>query len=194
MSIKQSLTAMGDHSFTVLAAREGDNSNFLIPNGTFFVVLAIFLIVLGVVAVFVVPPIMIVLREREYRVAETLADNKRSEEHAAAARENFQAAMGKARAEAQDIRDETRAEGRRILEKMRARASDEARQALQQVSERLKRQAEAIAASLRASVDRMSKTLARRILGVDRASAGSSAATDGQGGAEETAAGRASGR
>ncbi len=48
---------MGDVSLSILAAEEGGQSNFLIPNGTFFFVLLIFLIVLGVIAKWVVPPI-----------------------------------------------------------------------------------------------------------------------------------------
>ena len=46
-------------SLTILAAgkRAAVQSNFLIPNGTFFFVLIIFLIVLGVIAKWVVPPI-----------------------------------------------------------------------------------------------------------------------------------------
>jgi F-type H+-transporting ATPase subunit b len=185
---------MGDYGVTVLAAGEDGSSNFLVPNGTFFFVLAIFLVVLGVIAVFVVPPIMIALREREYMVAETLSDNKVSDEEIAGAREDFEAVMSTARTEASGIRDETRAEGRRMLEEMRARASDDARQALKRVSERLKQQADAMAAKLRATVERMSRTLARRILGVDRASGTRSAATGGQGSAEKSAAEAASGR
>lgn len=185
---------MGDHSATVLAAGEGGTSNFLIPNGTFFVELVIFLIVLGVIRWFVVPPIMKVLREREDRVTKTIEDDKNSADVLAAAHADYRATMGKARTEASGIREETRAEGRRTLEEMHARASEKAAQALQQASEQLKLRADAFAASLRASVERMSGTLARRILGVDRASSGRSAATGRQGGAEETVAGTASGR
>ena len=81
---------MGDVSATVLvvasqAVEEAEGNNFLIPNGTFFVVLVIFLIVLGVIGTFVVPPIMKVLRERENMVTKTLADNKKSAELVAAA-------------------------------------------------------------------------------------------------------------
>ena len=60
---------MGEHSVTLLAAEEGGTQNFLIPNGTFFFVLAIFLIVLGVIGKFVVPPVQKVLGEREAMVA-----------------------------------------------------------------------------------------------------------------------------
>ena len=59
---------MVDLSTTVLAAEEGGQSNFLVPNGTFFFVLIIFLIVLGVIAKWVVPPISKVLRERDAMV------------------------------------------------------------------------------------------------------------------------------
>ena len=51
---------MGDASATALAASqaaEGGNY-FLVPNGTFFFVLAIFLVVLGVIGTWVVPPIL----------------------------------------------------------------------------------------------------------------------------------------
>ena len=65
---------MGDASLSVLASSqvvaEGGN-NFLVPNGTFFFVLAIFLIVLAVIGTFVVPPVMKVLRERDAMVAKT---------------------------------------------------------------------------------------------------------------------------
>ena len=86
---------MGDMSGTVLAVRQlaeggeagdgGGGNNFLLPNGTFFVVLAIFLIVLAVISTFVVPPIMKVLRERDNMVTKTVADNKQSAEQFAAA-------------------------------------------------------------------------------------------------------------
>ena len=45
--------------------RRRGQSNFLIPNGTFFFVLIIFLIVLGVIGKWVVPPISKVLHERD---------------------------------------------------------------------------------------------------------------------------------
>ena len=60
---------MVDLSTRILAAGEGGGtSNFLVPNGTFFVVLIIFLIVLGVIGKWVVPPVSKVLRERDAMV------------------------------------------------------------------------------------------------------------------------------
>ncbi|MGC7219886.1 F0F1 ATP synthase subunit B, partial [Mycobacteroides abscessus subsp. massiliense] len=74
---------MGEFSATILAASQaaeegGGGSNFLIPNGTFFAVLIIFLIVLGVISKWVVPPISKVLAEREAMLAKTAADNRKS--------------------------------------------------------------------------------------------------------------------
>ena len=40
-------------------------SNFLVPNGTFIAELVLFIIVLGFIAAFVLPPIMKVMRERD---------------------------------------------------------------------------------------------------------------------------------
>ena len=156
---------------TVLAATrlaaESGGSNFLVPNGTFFVVLLIFLIVLGVVGIFVVPPIMKVLRDREYMVAKTQADNKKSEEQYAAAQADYEKLLTEARQEASGAREDARAEARKILEDMRGRAEEEVRDTLQDANDRLKREGDAIAEELRSHVETVSASLAGRILGVD---------------------------
>jgi F-type H+-transporting ATPase subunit b len=162
---------MGEAGASVLAAGqaagEGGSSNFLVPNGTFFFVLVIFLIVLGVIGTFVVPPIMKVLRERENMVTKTLADNKKSAEQFAAAQADYEKAMAEARLEASTVRDDARAQGRKVLEDMRARAEEQVGLTLQSAGEQLKREGDAVAADLRSHVEAMSATLASRILGVD---------------------------
>ena len=118
---------MGDLTATILAAEEGGGtSNFLLPNGTFFVVLIIFLIVLGVIGTFVVPPISKVLRERDEMVNKTIENNRRIADRIAATDADYQKAMAQARKDASAIRDQARVEGRKIVEDMRARASAEA--------------------------------------------------------------------
>ena len=154
-------------SAVVLAAASQAEGNFLIPNGTFFVVLVIFLIVLGVIGTFVVPPIMRVLQERENMVTKTLADNKKSAEQFAAAEEDYEKEMSKARVTASGARDDARAEGRKILEEMRGRAEEEVSTTLQNAADQLKREGDAVAADLRARVESTSTALASRILGVE---------------------------
>ena len=99
---------------------EGGGSNFLVPNGTFFVVLIIFLIVLGVIGTFVVPPISKVLKERDNMVTKTAADNKQSAEQFAAAQEDYEKAMADARVKASAARDEARRRAARLLRKSAA--------------------------------------------------------------------------
>jgi F-type H+-transporting ATPase subunit b len=158
---------MGDPSMTLLAASEGGQSNFLIPNGTFFVVLIIFLIVLGVIGTWVVPPIMRVLHEREEMVTKTVENSREADKQFNAAEADYRAAMAGGRREASGIRDDARAEGRKILEDMKGRASQESAAALQKAEEELKQQSDAIAADLRTSMETLAATLASRVLGVD---------------------------
>ncbi|KAA8965650.1 F0F1 ATP synthase subunit B [Mycobacterium sp.] len=154
---------MGHMSATVLA----EGNNFLLPNGTFFVVLVIFLIVLGVIGTFVVPPIMRVLQARANMVTKTLADNRKSAEQFAAAQADYEKAMSQARVEASAARDNARAEGRKIIDDMRARAEEHVASTLRDAGEQLKQAGEAVAAELHAQVDSMSARLASRILGVE---------------------------
>jgi F-type H+-transporting ATPase subunit b len=171
---------MRDPNETILAADEGGGgSNFLVPNGTFFVVLIIFLILLGVIGKFVVPPISRVLREREAMVTKTTEANRRIAEQLAAADRDYQRAMAQARREAAAIRDAARAEGRKIIEEARARASAETAATLQRANEELSEQGRLTMAELEASVDTLSTTLASRVLGVDVT--GTVAAATGQG-------------
>jgi F-type H+-transporting ATPase subunit b len=162
---------MGDANPIVLAvsqaAEGGKTSNFLVPNGTFFFVLAIFLIVLGVIGTFVVPPILRVLRERDAMVAKTVSDNKKAAEQFEAARVDYEEAMKEARVQASSYRDNARAEGRKVVDDARTGAEQDVMSTLQLAAEQLKRERDAVELDLRANVATMSATLASRILGVD---------------------------
>jgi F-type H+-transporting ATPase subunit b len=163
------MPTMADPNVVVLLAAEegGGTSNFLVPNGTFFVVLIIFLIVLGVIGKWVVPPVSKALRERDAMVKHTVEDTRAAADQFAAADKDYQAEMAKARGEASKLRDEARAEGRKVLEDMRGRASEQVASTLQQADSELKEQALSIQADLRSSVENLSETLASRVLGVE---------------------------
>jgi F-type H+-transporting ATPase subunit b len=165
---------MGELTVAILAAEEGGGqSNFLVPNGTFFAVLLIFLITLGVIAKWVVPPVSRVLAEREAMLAKTAADNRKSAEQVAAAQADYDEAMSGARTEASSIRDEVRAAGRQVIDEKRAAAGGEVADTLQQADQKLSEQRSATQSELQTSVDGLSATLASRILGVDVKSGGS---------------------
>ncbi|MEV4125555.1 F0F1 ATP synthase subunit B [Nocardia sp. NPDC051990] len=149
--------------------------NFLIPNGTFFAELLIFLIVLGVMWLFVVPPIRKVLAEREARVAETAVDNKEAKALFADAEAKYQAAVAQARSEAVGIRNQARHEGRIILEQLRSEAQEEADRIVAESATELRAQADQVAAELREAVEPLAETLADRVLGIKDRHAGFSA-------------------
>lgn len=162
---------MGEASLSVLASSqvavaEGGN-NFLVPNGTFFFVLAIFLVVLGIIGTFVVPPVTRVLRERDAMVAKTQADNKKSAEQFAAAQADYEEVLKEARVQASSYRDNARADGRKAVDDARAQAEQQVASTLQLAAEQLKRERDAVELDLRTNVGTMSATLASRILGVD---------------------------
>jgi F-type H+-transporting ATPase subunit b len=168
---------MGDPNPMVLAAGQAvaeggkGGSNFLVPNGTFFFVLAIFLIVLAVIGTFVVPPILKVLRERDAMVAKTAADNKKSAEQFEAAQADYEEVMKEARVQASSFRDNARAEGRKVIEDARASAEQDVMATVQLAAQQLKRERDAVELDLRTNVGTMSATLASRIVGVDIAPA-----------------------
>lgn len=160
---------MGDTTLSVLASSQevAEGNNFLLPNGTFFFVLAIFLVVLGVIGTFVVPPILKVLKERDAMVAKTQADNKKSAEQFAAAEADYEEALKEARVQAGTFRDNARTEGRKAVETARANAEQQVAETLAQANDQLKRERDAVEMDLRSNVGAMSATLASRILGVD---------------------------
>ena len=168
-------SALGEAGVTLVASEEGGTSNFLIPNGTFFFVLAIFLVVLGVIGKFVVPPIQKVLGERERMLVKTAEDNRRAVELEAAAEAGYRGELAVARTESSAIRDEVRADGRSALDEKRARANEEVAGVVQEANEELKLASDAISGDLRSSVETLSTTLASRVLGVEVSGSSASA-------------------
>jgi F-type H+-transporting ATPase subunit b len=165
---------MTELTTTILAAEEGGGqSNFLIPNGTFFAVLLIFLITLGVIWRWVVPPVGKVLAEREAMLEKTAADNRKSAEQVAAAQADYDEKMADARGQASAIRDEARTAGRKVIDEKRAEANGEVANTLRDAEQRLSQEGAATQSELYSSVDGLSATLASRILGIDVKPAGS---------------------
>ena len=160
---------MGGMNIAVLAAEaaEEESSNFLVPNGTFFVILAIFLVVLTVIGVFVIPPITKVLRARDNLVTKTLAENKQAAELFAAAEADYQKQLAAARLQASSARDDARTEGRKVIDEKRAAAEAEVAATLQAASDRFKQEGDAVNEQLQTRVEALSATLASRIIGVD---------------------------
>lgn len=141
--------------------------NFLIPNGTFFVCLAIFLLVFAVIATFVVPPIKKALEEREAMVAKTAEDNKAAAASFESADSEYRAALKDARAEATGLRDAARAQGNEKLAAARHAATAEADAARAASAEALASEGAHAASAAHDDLDSLAGTLAGRVLGTE---------------------------
>ena len=128
--------------------------------------LLIFLIVLGVIAKWVVPPVSKVLRERDAMVKNTAEDNRAAADQFAAADQDYQAVMAKARGEASKFATRPAPKGARSSTTCGAGLREVASM-LQQADSELKEQALSIKADLQSSVETLSETLASRVLGVE---------------------------
>jgi F-type H+-transporting ATPase subunit b len=106
---------------SVTTTTTAKTSNFLIPNGTFVVELVLFLIVLGIVAKFILPPIVAVMAERAQAVRASLeASNAGQVQADQLATERRQVLEG-ARAEARSLLEGAAADAARLVEDARAR-------------------------------------------------------------------------
>lgn len=153
-------------SNTILA-QGGGQSNFLIPNGTFFVEVIILLVVLGIVWRFIVPPIRKAMQERHDRVQRQLEESDRASKRFVEADERYREALSEARNESSKIRDEARSEGNRAIEELRETANSEVAQTRQRGEEQLAEQRERVGNELRDSVGELSARLAGRVLDTD---------------------------
>lgn len=150
-------------SDTVLA--QGGQDIFLIPNGTFFAELIIFLVVLGIMWRFVWPPIQKAMAERHERAEQQLKDAENASKRFAEADQRYREALSEARNESAKIRDDARAEGNRIIEELRAQADGEVAQIRERGESQLAEQRERVVSELRDSVGELSTTLAGRVVG-----------------------------
>jgi F-type H+-transporting ATPase subunit b len=132
-----------------LAAAGG---NFLIPNMTFVVELMAFLIVLGVLWRYVIPPVQQAMNTRQEMARKLVSDSEQAKQLLAQAQTAYKTAMADARHEAAQLRAQAEQQRRQIVEgastaaeagaaeiisRGQARAEAERRQAIRQLKTEL---------------------------------------------------------
>ena len=145
----------------VLAAED----NFLVPNGTFFAELAIFLLILFVIWRWVLPPVQKAMTERQEMVRGQIEESRKARERLEEADAKYREALNEARTEAAKIRDEARAEAGKIKSELREQAEREVAQIRQRGEEQLATQREQVMRQLRSELGELAVTLAGRIVG-----------------------------
>lgn len=140
-------------------------SNFLVPNATFFVELAAFLLLLFLLGKYVIPPINRAMTNRQDAIRQQFADLDQAKQDAREAEEEFKAQIADARHEAARIREDAREQGAQIVAEMREQAQVEASRIVEHAHSQISAERQHAVASLRAEVGSLATALAERIVG-----------------------------
>ena len=148
------------------AAEEGEEtSNFLVPNGTFFIELAAFLLLFGLLTRYIIPYINGAMERRQEAIRAEFAELDDAKAEAKGAEEEYKAQLADARKEAARIREEAREQGAAIVAEARDAAVVEANRVKEQGQAQIAAERQAALTSLRAEVGSLATTLAGRIVG-----------------------------
>ena len=140
-------------------------SNFLVPNGTFFVELAAFLLLLFLLGKYVIPPINRAMTARQEAIRAEFAQLDEAKSEAVAAEEEFKSQIADARHEAARIREEAREHGAAIVAEMRDQAQAESTRIIEHGKSQIEAERQQAVTSLRAEVGSLAIGLAGRVVG-----------------------------
>jgi F-type H+-transporting ATPase subunit b len=140
-------------------------SNFLVPNGTFLVELVAFLIILGILGRYVIPPINKAMTARQDAIRQEFADLEEAKTEANEAKDEFTSQIADAKHEAARIREEARQQGAAIIAELREQAQGEANRIVEHAHAQIQAERQQALTTLRAEVGTLATTLAGRIVG-----------------------------
>lgn len=141
------------------------SSNFLVPDATFIVELIAFVIIFGILAKWIIPPINKAMTARQEAIRAEFKELDDAKHRASDAEAEFKSQIADARHEAARIREEAREQGAQIVAEMRTQAQAEAARIVEHAHAQVEADRQAAAASLRSEVGTMATTLAGRIVG-----------------------------
>ena len=104
----------------------GGTQNFLVPNATFFVELAAFLLLFYLLARFVIPPINRAMTGRQDAIRKQFAELDEAKADAREAEEKYKSQLADARRSAAKTREEAHEQGDQIIAEAREQAQVEA--------------------------------------------------------------------
>jgi len=143
----------------------GNGGNFLIPNGTFIVELVIFLVVLGIIAKWILPPLQEVTETRRALIHGELA---KAEESRAAAKDVIaerDRVLQQARAKARGIVDQANQGADAALEQGRTRGQQEYERLVEASRAEISAECSRARQELVARLDSLVVSAAERVLG-----------------------------
>ena len=158
------MTSMTPGIAALIPLSEG-TQNFLVPNATFFVELAAFLLLFYLLARYVIPPINRAMTNRQEAICTQFAELEEAKADARAAEEKYKAQTADARKQAGKIREEAREQGDQIVAEAREQAQVEAKRIVDHGHAQLEAERKQALHCLRAEVGTLATELASRIVG-----------------------------
>lgn len=140
-------------------------SNFLVPNATFFVEVAVFLVILWILGKYVLPPLQKAMNDRQAVISKQLEDAEAARVKLAESQAEYQRALTEARTQAAQIRDNATKEAQRTVDEMHAKAREESDRIIARGEEQLINQRQSVIRDLRAEVGSLAIDLASKIVG-----------------------------
>ena len=139
--------------------------NFLIPNMTFVVELAAFLIVLGVLRRYVIPPVQQAMTARQEMARKLVSDRQEAERLLEKAQTAYQTAMAGARHEAAQLRAQAEQQRSEIVEGASTEAGARTAEIISQGQARLDADRRQAIRQLKTDVGNLAVELAEKVLG-----------------------------
>jgi F-type H+-transporting ATPase subunit b len=140
-------------------------SNFLVPNATFFAELFAFALMVFILGKWVIPPINRAMTARQEAIRKEFAELDKAKTGAQAAEEEYKSQIADARHEAARIREEAREQGAAIIAELREQAQVEASRIVEHAHSQISAERQQAVTTLRAEVGALATTLAGRIVG-----------------------------
>lgn len=141
------------------------SSNFLVPNATFFVELAAFLIVLGLLAKYILPRINSVVEQRQETIRQSLADAEEAKRRAEQAEDERRKTIADAQAQARAVVDEANRAAEQLRNDKRQQAEAEAERIVHQAQGQIDAQVRQAEESLRQQVGDLAISVVEKVLG-----------------------------
>ena len=152
------------HALVVAAAQGEKTNNFLIPNGTFFFELLVFVLVLIFLWKKVLPPITQRIEERQETIRRQFEEAEQTKARLEATEKEYKEALAETRRESTRLREEAQAERATIIEEARSEATRRAEEILEANRDRLATERHQILLSLRNEIGELAITLSEKIV------------------------------
>ncbi|HEX5265479.1 MAG TPA: F0F1 ATP synthase subunit B [Acidimicrobiales bacterium] len=140
-------------------------SNFLVPNATFVVELIAFLLVLGALARWVLPPLNRMMEERQDTIRKALEDAEEARRRADETEVEYKRALDEARAQARQLVDEANRLGEELRAQARERGEQEYQRLLTRATGDIQAATQQAAEQLRGQVGELVVLVVERVIG-----------------------------